>query len=255
MRPLIGIPSRLATDLAWSPQIVGVRQGYVDAMLAVGATPVLIPSQADEAALRDFYDLVDGILLSGGVDLAPAIYGEQPHPKLGAVDTNRDRNELLLTRWAMADHKPLLGICRGMQVLNVALGGTLYQDINSQYSTSIEHDNGSKQETWRNFDHSITLDPTSRLAEILGTQQLEVNSLHHQALKDIAPELRVVGHAPDGIIEAVEGTSDAFVIAVQSHPEELWQSVDPRWRKLFQVFVEAAAARRESAASSRSVFS
>lgn len=255
MRPLIGVPSRLATDLAWSPELVGVRRGYVDALLAVGATPVLIPPQVDEAALRDFYELVDGILLSGGVDLAPAIYGEQPHPKLGAVDTDRDRNELLLTRWAVADHKPLLGICRGMQVLNVALGGTLYQDINSQYHTSIEHDSGSKLETWRNFDHPVALDASSRLAAVLGTEQLAVNSLHHQALKDLAPELRVVGQAPDGIIEAVEGSGDAFVVAVQCHPEELWQSTDTRWQQLFRVFVEAAAAHRERATTSGSVFS
>lgn len=255
MRPLIGIPCRLATDLAWSPQLVGVRRGYVDALLSVGALPVLIPSQADEAALRSFYELVDGILLSGGVDLAPETYGEQPHPRLGAVDPDRDRNELLLSRWAIADQKPLLGVCRGLQVLNVALGGTLYQDINSQYSTAIEHDNGSKQETWRNLDHPMTLDPSSRLAEALGTQQLEVNSLHHQALKDIATDLRVVGRAPDGIIEAVEGTGHAFVVAVQCHPEELWQSVDTRWQRLFHVFVQAASARRESVGASGSVFS
>lgn len=250
MRSIIGIPSRLATDLAWCPELVGLRRGYIDALLSVGALPVMIPPQTDEAALREFYELCDGILLSGGVDLDPKTYGEQPHPKLGAVDHLRDQTELIVARWALADRKPLLGVCRGMQVLNVALGGTLYQDINSQYTTSIEHDSGSKQETWRSLDHTMKLEPSSRLAELLGTEQIEVNSLHHQALKDIAPELRVVGCSPDGLAEAVEGNGDTFLLAVQCHPEELWQGVDPRWQNLFRALVEAAAARRESVAAS-----
>jgi putative glutamine amidotransferase len=255
MRVIIGIPCRLASDAAWCPELVGLRRGYVDALLSLGATPVLIPPQADENALRNYYELADAILLSGGVDLAPETYGEQPHPKLGAVDALRDRTELLIARWAIADRKPLLGVCRGMQTLNIALGGTLYQDIGSQYTTSIEHDLGSKQESWRNFDHAITLEADSRLAELLGAQQLDVNSLHHQALKDVAPELRVVGRAPDGIAEAVEGVGDGFVMAVQCHPEELWQETDTRWLNLFRALVEAGAARREQTATSGAVFS
>lgn len=240
MRPLIGIACRFVEDSAWSPAIVGTRRGYVDGLLAAGALPLLIPPEADRATLRQYYELADGILLPGGPDLDPALYGEERHPNLGAVDAVRDAAELPLARWAVAERKPLLGICRGLQVLNVALGGTLYQDLGSQHPTSLNHDSGSVQQSWRNLDHRITIEPDTRLAQILDTTELGVNSLHHQAIKELAPGLRVTGCAPDGVIEAVETVNDAFAIAVQCHPEELWQATDPRWRRVFEAFVAAA---------------
>lgn len=241
MRPLIGISCRFTTDVAWSPTFVGVREGYVNAILEAGGAPLLIPPQVDPGTLRQVYELVAGVVLPGGADIDPALYGEEPHPQLGQIEPLRDATEFPLARWAVADGKPLFAICRGLQVLNVALGGSLYQDINSQYPTTLEHDVGSKQHSWTNLDHPVAFAPTSRLAELLGTTDSSVNSLHHQALKEIAPGLTVVGSAPDGIIEAVEGQGDAFLIGVQCHPEQLWQAADTRWRRVFRAFVAAAA--------------
>jgi putative glutamine amidotransferase len=242
MRPLIGIPCRLVYDEDWCPPLVGIREGYVTAVIQAGGAPLLIPPHVDSDALRQMYAVLDGVLLAGGADIAPALYGEEPHPKLGLIEHLRDAVELPLIRWAVADHKPVLGICRGMQALNVALGGTLYQDINSQYTTTLDHDLGSQQRCWENLDHAVSFEEDSRLAELLGTSELQVNTLHHQALKDIAPGLRVVGRAPDGIVEAVEGSSDAFVLGVQCHPEQLWAAADPRWRRVFDAFIVAAQA-------------
>lgn len=243
MRPLIGISCRLAPDSAWSPPLTGVREGYIRAIIEAGGAPVLIPPQVDEATLRQLYDTFDGILLPGGADIDPQLYGEERHPRLGEIEPLRDAIELPLARWAVADGKPLLAICRGIQVLNVALGGSLYQDLGSQYETETEHELGAQQKSWELLSHTMQLDPDSRLAELLGAVEIGVNSLHHQALKDVPDALRVVGRAPDGIIEAVEGRGDAFVVGVQCHPEQLWQDADPRWRRVFRAFVVAAGER------------
>lgn len=240
MRPIVGITTRMIVDEPWCPALVGVRRGYIDGVIEAGATPLLIPTQVDEQGLQQLYAMTDAILLPGGADIDPALYGEQAHPKLGAIEPLRDAVELPLARWAVADGKPLLAICRGIQALNVALGGTLYQDLNSQYTTSTEHEIGARAQCWEHPDHPLILEPDSRLAELLGTTHLEVNSLHHQALKDVAPQLRVVGRAPDDVIEAVEGTGEQFVVGVQCHPEQLWQTADPRWRRVFGAFVRSA---------------
>lgn len=174
--------------------------------------------------------------------MSPALYGEAPHPRLGAVQRERDSAELPLARWAAAEGKPLLGICRGIQVLNVALGGTLYQDLETQRPGPIDHEVSVKHECWDNLDHGLMLVDDSRLAELLGGTELAVNSLHHQAVKDLAPGLRIVGHAPDGVVEAVEGTNGHFIVGVQCHPETLWQATDSRWQNVFRAFVQAAGA-------------
>lgn len=240
-RPVIGIPCRLAHDQDWCPPLVGIREGYIAAVIQAGGVPLLLPPHVDQAGLRQMYDLLDGVLLAGGADIAPELYGEEPHPQLGEIEHLRDAVELPLIRWAVAERKPLLGICRGMQALNVALGGSLYQDIPSQHPTPLDHNSSSQQRCWEHLDHAVAFDADSRLAALLGTCDLQVNTLHHQALKDIAPGLRVVGRAPDGIAEAVEGTGDAFVLGVQCHPEQLWSDVDPRWRRVFGAFIAASA--------------
>lgn len=241
MRPVIGISCRFALDSQWCPQLVGVRRGYVDAIIKAGGVPLLIPPQADEATLRAMYSMMDGLLLTGGADIDPHLYGEEHHPQLGTLEPDRDRTELVITRWAVNDNKPVLAICRGMQMLNVAMGGTLYQDIPSQYPTTFDHERGVQQQNWRQNDHSIAITPTSQLAALLGSTLTDVNTLHHQALKDVALGLAVVGRAPDGIVEAVEGTDAQFLVGIQCHPEELWQTVDPRWHNVFTALTEAAA--------------
>ncbi len=240
MAPLIGITGRSAYDEQWCPPLVGARQGYIDAVVQAGGFPVVLPPVADMRALRGMFERVDGLILTGGVDVAPELYGEERHPRLGAVHPERDTAEVPLARWAVAEHKPLLGICRGIQLLNVALGGTLYQDLETQRPGPIDHEISAKHECWEGLDHGLTLAEDSRLAELLGESELQVNSLHHQALKDVAPGLRVVGHAPDGVIEAVEGTDGGFVLAVQCHPEQLWQAADIGWRNVFRALILAA---------------
>ncbi len=243
MPPLIGITGRTLYDEVWCPPILGTRQGYTDAVIQAGGLPVVFPPVTEMATLRGLFERVDGIILTGGVDIAPALYGEEAHPRLGAVHAERDSAELPLARWAAAEGKPVLGICRGIQMLNVALGGTLYQDLETQRPGPIDHEVSYKHECWERLDHSLTLLEDSRLAELLGGTRVEVNSLHHQAIKDLAPGLRIVGHAPDGVVEAVEGTGKGFVIGVQCHPEALWQEADIRWRNVFRALILAAEGR------------
>jgi putative glutamine amidotransferase len=242
MKPLIGITSGTFRDRDWCPPSLGHRKTYVDAIIAAGGAPILIPPLDDETSLRAIYERLDGVLLSGGGDIEPHHYGEDPSPRLGLVDPPRDNAEIPLTRWAVADGKPLLGICRGVQILNVALGGSLYQDIPSQLDTELVHDLSYKQQDWTYMAHDLSLAPDSTLASLLGSTTIPINSLHHQSLKTIAPGLRPVGWAPDGVVEAVEGVNGHFIMGVQCHPEALQEVADRRWQAMFRVFVEQCLA-------------
>jgi putative glutamine amidotransferase len=244
MQPIIGISCRTIVDHEWNPPVVGVRRGYIDAIIEAGGVPLLLPPGVPSTVLRYMYDTVDGVLLSGGADIDPRLYGEEHHPNLGMLEPERDATEFPLTQWAVDEGKPLFAICRGMQVLNVALGGSLYQDINSQLPTPLEHDVGKAQHRWDRKDHLMRVESTSRLAGFLGTTEIGINSLHHQAVKTVPPALQVTAQAPDGIVEAIEGTNGAFILGVQCHPEQLWRDTDSRWRNVFRAFVEAAAAYR-----------
>jgi putative glutamine amidotransferase len=200
---------------------------------------VVVPVGLEEEVLRAIFDRLDGLILPGGPDVAPAAYGEAPHERLGHVDEALDRTELTLTPWAMSSDLPLLAICRGIQVLNVALGGTLYQDIESQLPGMLEH-HRFRQRGYPPNDraHQVTVEPTSRLATALGVSTVTTNSRHHQAIKMPASELRVVAHTSDGLIEGVELPGARFVVGVQWHPENL-VCEDPHMHRLFETFVEA----------------
>jgi putative glutamine amidotransferase len=213
-------------------------QSYCRAVQVAGGTPVLLPLLDDETVL-DIYERLDGLLLVGGGDIAPRHFGEARSPGLKRVDLPRDRVELLLTRRAVEDGLPLLAICRGIQVLNVALGGTLFQDIGRQISQALRHDFAPGFPR-NHLGHEVGVNPGTRLVEILRANRLGVNSFHHQSLKHVAPGLLVAAMAPDGVIEAVEMPQPRFVIGVQWHPEELMED-DLGMRGLFQVFVEEAA--------------
>jgi putative glutamine amidotransferase len=241
MKPLIGISCGTFHDRAWCPPSFGHRQTYVDAIMRAGGAPILIPPVQDEATLRVLYERLDGVLFAGGGDIAPAHYGAEPHAKLGLLDPMRDSAELPMTRWALADGKPILGICRGVQVLNVALGGTLYQDLPSELPSELHHNLSYEREDWTHLAHEITVAPNSRLAQALGVERLPINSLHHQSVRDIGAGLRAVAWAPDGVVEALEGVGAAFVVGVQCHPEALQAEADPRWRGLFAAFVASSA--------------
>lgn len=240
MRPAIGIPCATIRDKDWCPPIYGHRQTYVDAIVRAGGAPIFIPLVDDESVLRRIYSTIDGLLLAGGGDVDPTYYGEEPIPQLGSLDLERDAVELPMVRWAVEDGKPILGICRGIQVLNVALGGTLYQDIPSQLN-SPGHDISYQKQDWTHMAHDLHLEPESQIAQVLGTTLFSTNSLHHQSLKRVAPGLRAVGWAPDGVVEAVEGMNGQFIMGLQCHPEALQGAADPRWQALFKRFVDNCA--------------
>ncbi len=234
--PLIGLPT-LAIPPGPKPPRFGINQSYVRALVTAGCAPVLIPILDDEDRLRAIYDRLDGIVFPGGADVAPQEYGETPIGNVNVIEAPRDRTELTLARWAFADDLPVLGICRGQQLLNVALGGSLYQDLRHQGVTTVEHSDADGRA--RNaLIHRVRLDPESRLAQLIDETSIEVNSLHHQAVKDVAAPLKATGNSEDGVIEALESADRRFLIAVQWHPEEI---DDLPWvQRLFDGFVRAA---------------
>jgi putative glutamine amidotransferase len=234
--PLIGLPT-LAIPAGPKPPRFGINQSYVRALAAAGCAPVLIPILDDDERLRAIYERLDGIVFPGGADVAPGEYGEEPIGDLNVVEPLRDRTELTLARWAFADDLPTLGICRGQQLLNVALGGSLYQDLRHQGVTQVEHSDADGRARTA-LIHRVRLDPDSRLAQLIDETSIDVNSLHHQAVKSVAPPLRMTGESDDGVIEALESPERRFWIAVQWHPEEI---DDRPWvRRLFQGFARAA---------------
>jgi putative glutamine amidotransferase len=191
--------------------------------------PVLEPSDADAAL-----DGVAGLVLTGGEDVNPARYGASPHAQLGEVHDGRDAFETALVHAASARALPTLAICRGVQILNVAMGGTLIQDIPSERRGAIEHD-GDWARTAR--VHEVSVAPGSRLARALGTERPIVNSMHHQAVGSVAPALAAVAHAPDGVVEGIEWPHDDWwMLGVQWHPEELTSTPEPWDRSLFAAF-------------------
>lgn len=242
-RPVIGVATQTLEAIPGElPPCWIMGQRYVNALRSEGAVPWLIPLIPDDpATLREIYDRLDGIFLTGGVDVDPDRYGEHRESYCGRTDPPRDAVEIQLVRWAMSDRKPILAVCRGIQVVNVALGGSLYQDVSAQIPAALKHDYfPTKDNPARDYlAHAIDLASTSRLSELLGGAPVLVNSMHHQAIKHLAPGLVVSATAPDGVIEAVEGDSRHYLVGVQWHPEELAER-DAGMRRLFTSFVASA---------------
>ncbi len=242
-RPVIGVATQSLDAIPGKlPNCWIMGQRYVRTLAASGAVPWLIPLiQGDEPTLRAVYEHLDGVFLTGGVDVDPVHYGEDRHELCDRGDPARDWAEIHLIRWAQADNKPIFGVCRGIQAINVALGGSLYQDVPSQYPEAIKHDYfPTATEYTRDYlAHEIRVEETSRLGRLLGGRNLHVNSMHHQGIKKLAPGLAATAYAPDGLIEAVECSRGSFLIGVQWHPEELAETSDPM-RRLFVEFVRAA---------------
>jgi putative glutamine amidotransferase len=192
----------------------------------------------DPGAAEALLDRVDGLVLTGGADINPTQYGEKPHPMLGVVSDERDRWEMELIRAARQSEKPLLAICRGAQLLNVTLGGTLIQDLGSQRPGEINHDPDRPRSS---RTHAVELPGESRLARAVGVTRMEVNSVHHQAIGRVADELRVVAVAPDGVIEAVEAAAESawWCIGIQWHPEDLIRTEASWDRDIFTAFANA----------------
>ena len=241
-RPLIGI------SCGGDEAKASLKTTYIDAVRLAGGVPVLIPILRDSATVAGLVSRLDGVILSGGEDIDPRYYGEEPLPGLGEINAPRDTFDVLLIRTALRQAKPMLAICRGEQVLNVVLGGTLWQDIPSQIPSSELHHR--QQESPTVATQTLTVDPSSRLAKILGVTQIAVNSHHHQAVKDPAPGLVVTARAEDGVVEAYESipsAKDPFgrpfgdrILAVQFHPETFTQAGDTTFLRIFQDLVRRA---------------
>src|SRR5260221_4113893 len=236
-KPLIGITcgaiTRNTGELCY-----GVMPAYTRSVALAGGLPLLIAPNVDNDVLRELCERVDAVLLTGGGDVDPELYGMTDDGLVTSINPDRDRSEIEITRWAAGDNKPLLGICRGVQVVNVALGGTLYRDIPSEYQTDFDHELSSKIAR-DHAAHDIQIDSGSKLADVLGLEKVHVNTLHHQALREVAPRLTITAHATDGIIEGVELPDSRFFVGVQWHPEEMTTYSEPM-RRLFGAFVDAA---------------
>lgn len=234
-KPLIGIAADMGKAPEGGSERVFVPRSYVDAVAAAGGLPVILPPAAEGAP--DLLSRLDGLLLVGGADCDPSLYGEAPHPSVRLVDRRRQEADLQLAARARAASLPSLGICLGMQMMAVAAGGRLVQDIASEIGTAIRHDS----EVDDRVRHPVRVEPGSLLAGAVGEGELEVNSTHHQAVRTPGEGLRITALAPDGIIEAIEDPHHPFYLGVQWHPEDQTRE---RAGGLFAALIEAASAAR-----------
>jgi len=233
--PLVGVTTSIT--VGQTPERAYVNSAYLHAVQQAGGVPVLLPPQLSKASLERLVRGLDALLLTGGGDVDPATFGEEPHPTLYEVAPARDALETQVTLIALERKTPLLAICRGIQVLNVALGGSLHQDVATEPGTQIQH---SQKEAREQTTHKVTVTPRSRLGRVLGAEDLEVNSFHHQVIKSLGRGLVPVAWAPDKLVEGVELDDDSrWVVGVQWHPEHLVGSSEPA-RRLFSALVTAA---------------
>ena len=210
-------------------------QAYIDAVEKAGGEPILLPLITDEDQAQKALETIDGLVMTGGEDIDPSYYGEEPDAKLETVNPERDKSDYILLNAALEEDMPVLAICRGCQYLNVICGGTLYQDIPTQYDTDILH---------RSVDqvdfayHDINISEGSHLADIMGAGKLNVNSWHHQCIKEVGNGLKVVATAEDGIVEAIEKEEATFTVGLQFHPEWHVDDGDTQFLELFKKLVE-----------------
>ncbi|WP_034551103.1 gamma-glutamyl-gamma-aminobutyrate hydrolase family protein [Carnobacterium funditum] len=237
-KPIIGIPGNILRGVNETNgvTITYTPQGFIDGIQAAKGVPVIFPISPTEDASY-YVDQIDGLLLAGGQDISPLLFGEEPHLKLEATEPARDAFEMALIKETLAQHKPILAICRGMHLLNVMYGGTLYQALSDYKELTVQH----IQQTYFNTgSHTITLDTESQLGTIFGATYL-VNSYHHQAIKELADSFKAVAWSKDNLVEGFESTdSEQSIIAVQWHPE-LMLKEDLKMQRLFTDFVKRAS--------------
>lgn len=233
MKPVIGI----TCDYDWETGSVKLYSGYYNAIVKAGGLPFVIPCIGGGYA-QDIVTRIDGLLITGGQDVDPAIFGEQPHPMLGRVNPCRDEIEIALCKEAAKRDIPVFGICRGCQLMNIAAGGDIYQDVPSQTDKDKLICHSQSAPKWFGI-HEITIVEGTLLSRIIGTDGCRVNSFHHQAARRAGRSLRAAAYAPDGIIEALEAQDKRFFLGVQWHPEHMYEK-DERMFMLFKAFVNAA---------------
>lgn len=241
MRPLIGISAN-EEGASKGRQGLYIGADYTDGIYDAGGLAWVLPFTTQPEMIADIADRLDGLLLTGGVDVDPRYFGEEPRIGLGEISPVRDEMESLLLRAVLDRNKPVLGICRGIQVMNAVLGGTLYQDLPREWSAKLQH---AQQAPRQHMAHVVAVVPNTRLADIYGEQQVPVNTFHHQAVHHLAPGFVACAHSRDGLIEAMERPGADFVLGVQWHPENLWR-IHSGHRRLFGAFIEAARARSQA---------
>lgn len=237
MRPRIGITCGTVPEGG----AMRLDLEYVRALVQSGAIPFALPPGLSEESLPEILESLDGLLLSGGPDVDPLHFGEEPLPGMGRIDPERDAAELTLARRALESGMPILGICRGAQVLNIAAGGDLFQDLPTQVVPLLRHVQQPTPMTYPT--HKVLIEPESLLAGITRCVALRVNSWHHQAIRRVAPGFAVTARAEDGVIEAVEKPGPGFVLGLQFHPESMTEGGSPEATLLFEAFVRACAER------------
>ena len=231
MRPVIGlIPLYDETKESY-----WMLPGYMKVLEQCGALPIMLPLTSDEEELAQSLKLCDGLLLTGGHDVDPVLYHEQPKAECGVPCRERDAMECRLLGWALEKNLPVFGICRGIQFLNAYLGGTLYQDLPTEYDSTIEH---HMTPPYDRTAHKVTILADTVLAEILGEGELPVNSYHHQAVRDLAPGVTKMAVSEDGLVEAISVDGKKFAVGVQWHPEFSYEN-NAQSLKLVQAFVDA----------------
>jgi putative glutamine amidotransferase len=233
--PIIGITSGYDYD----KNMLYVNNGYYEGIIKAGGMPIALPFSENEELLLHMISTCDGFLISGGPDIDAGYYGENNQVFNGEISPCRDLLEVYVINKAMETNKPLLGICRGIQVMNVARGGTIYQDIYAQIKVRdlIKHSQSAPK--WYPT-HSVLIEDNSKLKGILRNEIIEVNSFHHQAVKDLAPGFIATASSPDGVIEGIEHTGHRFAVGVQWHPELMWKRSNEALR-LFEEFVRQSS--------------
>lgn len=235
MKPVIGLTA--FTEPTLQKKRVNVSYHYIEAIHMVGGIPIVIPECRDTDMVHSYLERIDGLIISGGVDVSPYLYGENPLKEVNYFSVERDNFEIALVKGAIEKKIPVFGICRGIQIINVALGGTLYQDITSQIGSPLGH-NPVEMPVDRLY-HNIDVEKGTILRSLFNKESFLVNSFHHQAIREFGTDLFPSAFSEDGIIEAIEMKGNKFVYGVQWHPEDLVKTY-PEFRALFKHLIDLA---------------
>ena len=241
-KPLIGVTAGeiYNRDYPWAPVTHGQRHTFLDSVIRAGGAPIITPLTKDREVLHQIADRLDGLLLSGGNDIHPKQYGEEPYETLIDLSDLRDETEKFLLKHALEKGIPILGLCRGHQFINIYFGGTLYQDLPRDLPEAMDHEHSNKEENIEHKAHIIEIEKGSKLHNLLGEDKVYTNTHHHQAVKELGKGLRITARSDkDGVIEGIETDDNRFIIGIQGHPESLNKAV-PVWENLFAGFVDAA---------------
>lgn len=236
MKPIIGVTVDKNRSDGYNYE--KINECNLQALIASGAIPIMLPITGDDELIDDYLNIVEGLYFSGGSDIHPLIFNEDPIKEIGGIDYSRDEFEIKLFKKAAAKNMPILGICRGEQVINVASGGSLYQDIYAQRNGTNGH--SPKFSSGGYAHHKVKIAKDSMVYNILKTEETNVNSFHHQAVKDVAEGYKVTAVSEDGIIEAIESVEHSFIVGIQWHPEIMFERY-PEFLKIFEALVNASS--------------